>query len=70
MVRHAVEVEGEFLFSSAVWQTLYQFQVLRAYGTGWIGRAPGGLPASVAPHVFLAEASALAAARAIERAAM
>ena len=70
MVRHAVEAEGVPIFSSTAWQTLYQFHILWAYGVGWIGRERGGPPASVFTHMQLAEASALAAARAIERAAM
>ena len=70
MVRHAVEVGGATLSAATAWQALYQCQLLRAYGPRWIGREPGGLPASVIPHVFLAEASAIAAARALERAAI
>eukprot|EP00969_Alexandrium_andersonii_P271126 11983322-Alexandrium_andersonii.AAC.1 len=49
---------------------MYQFQILWAYGVGWIRREKGGPPASAAPHTVLAEASARAAARAIERAAL
>ena len=70
MVRHAVEVNGHPLSTATVWQSLYQCQLLRECGSRWIGREPGGLPASAIPHMLLAEASALAAARAIERAAM
>eukprot|EP00969_Alexandrium_andersonii_P070687 3120359-Alexandrium_andersonii.AAC.1 len=66
MVRHAVGVEGDILYSKAVWQNLYQFQILWTYGAGWIGREKGGLPASAHHHMFLAEASARSAARAIE----
>eukprot|EP00969_Alexandrium_andersonii_P015756 688754-Alexandrium_andersonii.AAC.1 len=69
MVRHAVEVGGATFSAATAWQVWYQCQLIQAHGSRWIGREAGGLPASAAPHVILARASAVAAARALERAA-